>query len=702
MKQLFLMVNDGSVRLIDTPRPTVKENFVIAETEYSVVSAGTERGLASFGSKNLISKALERPDQVKKVFEKISTDGLLSAMEAAFGKLKEPMQMGYSAVGVVKECGKGVTEVSVGDRIAMVGQAYHSEVNRVNKNLICKIPETDKDIKQYSFCALGGIALQGIRQAGVTPGETVAVIGLGLLGHILSRILTAYGCDVIAYDIKDKTLPDTKLKAFINSEDENAVNLTQSLTKGRGADKVIITAAADSNAPMDLAAEIVRDRGTVCMIGVTRMNIDRRPYYKKEITFTIARSYGPGRYQADYEEKGVDIPIGYVRWTEGRNVEEFVRLISSGRLSLSDLITHTFPFEKAPEAYELITKNRKKERYIGVILEYPQNEDKWHSSLVFGNREKLDRDRINLGLIGAGSFASGVILPTMEKTGLFNFVSLASTGGVGAAQVSDRFSFQTVTNDYANIINDPNIDLVAVSTGHNTHKKFITEALAAGKNVYCEKPLCISTEELDEIEKVYGESKGQLFVGLNRRFSPLIEDIKKKLSTDRIPAVYNYVVNAGFIPGDHWTQDENVGGGRIIGECCHFADTIQFLDGSLLKSTDIKFAENEAFPNKDNAVITLTFESGAVGNIIYTSMGSKKFPKELLTVFSSGMVAKLNNYLSLEYFGEGQKKTVKLKQDKGIGAEYVYISHVLKGRKENSAIKDAFVSHRLLLEALGK
>ncbi|HEY5586660.1 MAG TPA: zinc-binding alcohol dehydrogenase, partial [Ruminiclostridium sp.] len=327
MKQLFLMVNDGSVKLIDTPLPTIKDNYVLVETLYSVVSAGTERGLTSFGSKNLIQKAIERPDQVKKVLEKMSTDGVLTTIEGAFTRLHEPMPMGYSAVGKVVECGRGVTEVEKGDMVAMAGQAYHSEVNRVNKNLVVRIPNEMTDYRQGALCALGGIALQGIHQAHVVSGETVAIIGMGLVGHITARILNAYGCDVIGYDIKDKSISGTRLKAFISSNDENASDITKSLTKGRGVDKVIITAAADSNGPMDLAAEIARDKGIICMIGVTKMDIDRRPYYEKELTFTIARSYGPGRYDSNYEEKGVDYPIGHVRFTEGRNIEEFIRLL---------------------------------------------------------------------------------------------------------------------------------------------------------------------------------------------------------------------------------------------------------------------------------------------------------------------------------------------------------------------------------------
>ncbi len=701
MKQLFLMVNDGSVKLIDTPAPIVKDNYVIVETLYSVISAGTERSLTSFGGKNLIQKALERPDQVKKVMEKMSTDGILSTFDSAFTRLKEPMQMGYSAMGRVVECGRGVMEIEIGDIVAMAGQAYHSEVNRVNKNLIVKIPNDVTDKRQGALCALGGIALQGIHQAQVVPGETIAVIGLGLLGHIIARILNAYGCDVIGYDIADKSLLGTKLKAFINSTDENAVEITKSLSRGRGVDKVIITAAANSNKPMDLAAAISRDRGTICMIGVTQMEIDRRPYYEKELTFTIARSYGPGRYDSNYEEKGVDYPIGYVRFTEGRNIEEFIRLIADNRVSFSDLITHEIDFEKAEQAYQLITTNKNKEKYIGILLKYNNNDDKWRSVINDKKAKAIaSKKLITVGLIGAGNFSKNTLLPIMEQTGLYHLKALATTGGVGTAQAKAIFQFDYTTNDYKNLIKDKDIDLIVISTQHSSHANLVVEALREGKHVYCEKPLCLTLGELDQIEAAYRESKGELFCGMNRRHAPLIQNIKKRLSTDKIPAVYNYIANAGFIPEGHWTQDVKLGGGRVLGEACHFVDVIQYLDGSEIASLDVSFAQNEAYKSRDNAILTIRFVSGAIGNIIYTSMGSKKYPKEQLRVFSNGIVCEMDNYLKMNEYGSAKKVKVKLRQDKGIKNEYEYIYKVIRGELKNSVIEDAFVSHRLLIEGI--
>lgn len=702
MKQLFLSVNDGSMKVIETPAPTVKENTVIVETLYSVVSAGTERSLASFGGKNLIQKAMERPDQVKKVTEKMSTDGILTTVENAFGRLKDPMPMGYTAVGKVTEIGRGVTNIKVGDIVAEVGQAYHSEVNRVGKNLVVKVPNELKDIRQAAFSALGGIALEGIHQAEVMPGETVAVIGLGLLGHICARILYAYGCDVIGYDVVDKSLPATKLKAFINSTDDSAVDITKSLTKGRGVDKVIITAATNSNAPIDLSEAITRDRGVICMIGVTQMTLDRRPFYERELSFKIARSYGPGRYDPNYEEAGFDYPIGYVRFTEGRNVEEFVRLLATGRLDITDLITHVVPFSDAAKAYEMITTNPNHERYIGVLLQYDENKEKWNK--IVKSKEttkgKITKDQIGFGLIGAGNFARVTMLPAMRDSGLYHFKGLATTGGTSTAQAEDVFHFDYTTNDYKELLKDPEIDLIGISTQHNSHAKFVIEALNAGKNVYCEKPLCLTLDELDAIEQAYKGSSAHLFCGLNRRHAPLIKQIKKDMKTDSVPAVYDYIANAGFIPENHWTQDENKGGGRIIGEAIHFIDTIMSLDGSELMNLEVSFADNPGYPKKDNAIISLKFASGAIGTIIYTSMGSKKYPKEQLRVFSNGTIYEMNNYVGMYKYGVNKKHEIKLKQDKGFGDEYSYIYDVLKGKRENGTADDAIMAHRMLLEAL--
>ena len=606
-------------------------------------------------------------------------------------------------MGRVIACGKGVTEVQAGDLVAMVGTAYHCEINRVSRTMLTKVPEELTDYRQAAFCALGGIALEGIHQAEVVPGETVAVIGMGLVGQIVCRILNAYGCDVIGYDVVDKTMPGTRLKAFINSGDDNAADMTKALTRGRGVDKVIITAATNSNAPMDLAAAIARDRGIICMIGVTQMNIDRRPYYERELSFRIARSYGAGRYDSTYEQKGIDYPIGYVRFTEGRNIEEFVRLLAQGRISLADIITHEIPFEKAAEAYEMITKNPNHERYIGVLLKYDENDTKWQSRIENPKAKRAaSGEKIRLGLIGAGNFVRSTMLPIMKETGLFEFRGLATTGGVGGAQANDGTPFGYTTNNYQELLSDPEIDLIAVSTQHNSHAKFVIEALKAGKNVYCEKPLCLTLDELTAIKEAYEQSEGELFVGLNRRHAPLIQQIKREMKTDQIPAVYDFIGNAGFIPKDHWVHDEAAGGGRILGEACHFVDLIQYLDGSHLEDLTVTAASNNAYPMNDNVLITLRFASGAIGNIVYSSMGSKKYPKEQLRVLSNGSVYEMDNFIRLKKYGSTKSVKEKLKQDKGIHAEYEYICKVLRGQEKNTVIADAFRGQELLIKAMQK
>ena len=493
------------------------------------------------------------------------------------------------------------------------------------------------------------------------------------------------------------------LKAFINSGDDNAADMTKALTRGRGVDKVIITAATNSNAPMDLAAAIARDRGIICMIGVTQMNIDRRPYYERELSFRIARSYGAGRYDSTYEQKGIDYPIGYVRFTEGRNIEEFVRLLAQGRISLADIITHEIPFEKAAEAYEMITKNPNHERYIGVLLKYDENDTKWQSRIENPKAKRAaSGEKIRLGLIGAGNFVRSTMLPIMKETGLFEFRGLATTGGVGGAQANDGTPFGYTTNNYQELLSDPEIDLIAVSTQHNSHAKFVIEALKAGKNVYCEKPLCLTLDELTAIKEAYEQSEGELFVGLNRRHAPLIQQIKREMKTDQIPAVYDFIGNAGFIPKDHWVHDEAAGGGRILGEACHFVDLIQYLDGSHLEDLTVTAASNNAYPMNDNVLITLRFASGAIGNIVYSSMGSKKYPKEQLRVLSNGSVYEMDNFIRLKKYGSTKSVKEKLKQDKGIHAEYEYICKVLRGQEKNTVIADAFRGQELLIKAMQK
>lgn len=704
MKQLFLNVNNGSMNIIEAPAPLCKNGYVVVETIYSLVSAGTERGLASFASGNLLSKVKERPDQVKKVLDKVSSDGLINTVEAAFGKLNEPMPMGYSAVGRVVEVGKGVTDIFVGNLVAIAGQAYHAEINCVNRNLLVPLPQDFPDTRQAAFCALGAIALQGIHQAELQPGESVAVIGLGLLGIIVTKILNAYGCEVIGFDIdENKKSIATEISAFINSNDNNAEEMVKNLTNGHGVDKVIITASTNLNQPIELASAICRDRGIISMLGVTKMDIDRRPFYEKELTFKLARSYGPGRYDINYENKGMDYPIGHVRWTQNRNLQEFIRLIIKKKVDISNLITHCFDIDEAGKAYEMITNNPNKEQYIGILISYPERAEKRATTCEFERtteKKKTNKQVISVGIIGAGNFVRSTVIPNMKKKGKFDFIALATTGGINASQASGLGDFKYITTDVYKLMKDEEIDLIVVATQHNTHSKYTIEALNHNKHVYCEKPLALTIEELENVKVAYESSKGRLFVGFNRRHAPLIKEMKEKLQTDSYPTVYQYMVNAGKIPAEHWTQDEFVGGGRIIGEAVHFIDVIQYMSSSLVDKIDVQWlmSDDSQYKSKDNCLISMTMKNGSIANIIYTSMGNKKYPKETMTVIANGKIAKLNNYMSVDWYDSKEHKSIKLKQDKGFIQEYENIFKVITSDKKNkNNILDVWNNHHELI-----
>ncbi len=682
MKQLFMDVKTGRPFVMDVPAPACKKNGVLVETLYSMVSAGTERMLIDFGKKSIIGKIKERPDQVKKVLDKMKTDGILTTLKTALNKLDEPLPLGYSMVGKVIEVSSTVTDFSVGDFVACAGQtANHSEICFVPKNLAVKLPHGFADTREAAFIALGAIAMQGIRQAEVSFGDWVAVIGLGLLGQIAVRILKAAGCRVIGLDIDDakKELTDGYVDAFINSSSDNVVNEVMNLTK-HGCDAVIITAATNSNQPVELAAEIARDRATISMVGVTGMDIPRRPFYQKELTFKLSRSYGPGRYDANYEEKGIDYPIGYVKWTEKRNMGEFIRMIHSGRISVKELITHEFEISAAEKAYELITENPNNEKYLGVLIKYPSWEGKTDRTINIKKNFKKVEGKIGVGFIGAGNFTRSVIIPNMSKIPDFQFIGLATTSGTSAGITTKRTPFKYATTDYRKLLEDKDIDLIVVATPHNTHAKFVVEALDAGKHVYVEKPLAITMEQLEEVKAAYERNNQHVFVGFNRRYSSFTRFIKENMKTDQYPCIIQYTVNAGYIPKVHWIQDPEVGGGRIIGEVCHFIDLAVYLTGSLpenVQATALDTTQGQ-YDGNDNVSINLAFQNGSVANIIYSSMGSKNYPKEEILVFCNGEVGKIHNFVKAEIYGAKKKTMRKIEQDKGFVNEYVHMFNSIK------------------------
>lgn len=686
-------VKTGKPLIQEVPAPACKKDGVLVETLYSLVSAGTERMLMDFGKKGLIGKAKERPDQVKKVLDKMKTDGVLTTAKAAFGKLDEPLPLGYSMVGKVIEVGSSMSDIAIGDIVACAGQtANHSEVCYVPKNLFVKVPKEFADVREAAFVTLGAIAMQGIRQAEVSFGDWVAVIGLGLLGQLAVRILKAAGCKVIGIDIDSSkanlalTEKDRYIDVFVNSASDNAADEIMAVT-GHGADSVVITAAANSNQPVEFAAEIARDRAIISMVGVTEMKIPRRPFYQKELSFRLSRSYGPGRYDPNYEEKGIDYPIGYVKWTEKRNMEEFIHMLSSRRITVNELITHEFEIANAEKAYELITDNPNNEKYVGVLIKYPDRGEKTNRTIVLSKSKtfKKTTGRIGVGLIGAGNFARSVIIPNMSKIPEYEFVGLATTSGTTAGQVIKNTKFKYSTTEYKKLLEDEDIDLIVVATPHNTHAKFTVEALDAGKHVYVEKPLAITMEQLEEVKAAYERNNQHVFVGFNRRHSPFAKFIKENMSTDKYPCIIQYTVNAGYIPKEHWTQDLEVGGGRLIGEACHFIDLAVFLTGSLPESVNTAaiIGSTDHYSSSDNVSINLTFKNGSVANIIYTAMGSKSFPKERVTVFCNGNVGEINNFVSATVYGNKKKKVKKMEQDKGFDEEYKRISDMLSSNYTN-------------------
>lgn len=691
MKQILLNIKSGTVDIVDVPIPECRNNGILIQTYFSLLSVGTERMLVNFGKKNFIQKAKEKPDQVKMVLDKIHTDGLFTTFKSVLNKLDEPFPLGYSAVGRILEKGKNVHNYMVGDIVAVAGTNYanHAEYNYIPENLSVKTIVNSNKFKQMSLVALGATALQGIRQAEVMPGETVAVIGLGLLGQITTRFLKHYGNFVVGIDIneKRKEWAENHVDLFVNPLD--SVNETMNFTRGFGVDKVIITASTDSDDPIHIAGKISRDRAIVVMVGSTGMNIPRKLYYEKELTFKLSRSYGPGRYDPSFEERGIDYPIGYVRWTERNNMQEFVKLIENDSLDFSDLITHEFNIESAQHAYSMITDNPKNEDYMGIVFKYPQTADNTDNKVKIQYYPKIQKKTniVKIGLIGSGNFARNVILPNLKKTKKYELVGIYSPSSTSIAQTIKKFRFKYATNNFRDLLEDPNIDMIVISTTHDKHSFFVEEALKANKHVYVEKPLVINNDQYRNTLETIQKSNTYLFVGFNRRFSPFSEIIKNKLNTVSTPSVAQYTINAGYIPKNHWIQNPLIGGGRIIGEVCHFIDFFVYLfEADVNKyeffNMDLK---SDLFSNNENIVVNLSFSNGSIANILYTSMGSKNYSKERITLFTKGSVVELNNFLKLTLYLNGRKKIIKkLEQEKGFVQEYNYFADIIMGNKDYS------------------
>lgn len=716
MKQILQNLKTGKTELVEVPVPGAKSVHIVILTRASLVSAGTERMLVEFGKANLLDKARQQPEKVKQALEKIRTDGLMPTIDAVRSKLDHPIPLGYSNVGHIVDASFKFEDLSFKVEDRVVSNGPHAEVVCVPKNLCAKIPDTVSD-EEAAFTVVGAIALQGIRLAQPTLGEIFVVTGLGLIGQLTVQLLIAHGCRVLGIDIDSKKCDLARqfgAETVDLSKGEDPLEIAMRISRGQGVDGVLITAATKSSEPMHQAAQMCRKRGRIVLIGVTGLELQRADFYEKELSFQVSCSYGPGRYDPEYEKKGHDYPLGYVRWTEQRNFEAVLDLMASGKLDVKPLISHRFPFEEALKAYDLISGN--KEPYIGIILEY-------QGSGVRGQGLEADVQNrtvqlkqpsprtLNLapqaaviGFIGAGNFTGQVLLPALRKTGV-RLKTIASSGGVSATHLGKKFVFEECTTDTQTIFADPEINTVFITTRHNTHAGFAIEAIKAGKNVFVEKPLCLNFKELDEIQAVLSEQDLSfkksdknsvlntsnlklktakalplLMVGFNRRFAPHVIKIKKLLESVKEPKSMVMTVNAGFIPPDHWIQDPEVGGGRIIGEACHFIDLLRFLAGKEITSSEIVRLNKGGMD--DTVTIQLSFGDGSIGTIHYFTNGNRRFPKERLEVFVGQRILHLDNFKTLRGYGwKGFKKMKLWRQDKGHNNEIrSFIDAITKGK----------------------
>lgn len=670
MKQILQNIKTGKTIVADVPLPQHNTNTALVQTAYSLVSAGTERMLVSFSKQGLAGKARSRPDLVREVLNKAKREGLLSTIEAAKNKLDQLMALGYSSSGIILEVGSGLAGFKAGDRVACGGGGYavHAEYASVPKNLLVPVPDT-VDLEQAAFATVGAIAIQGFRLADLQVGSKVGVIGLGLLGLLTVGIAKAAGCGVLGVDL-DLNRVDLALKMGANQAviREEAAEAVAAFTLGRGLDAVLICADTSDNDPVLLAGEIARDRAHVVAVGAVGMDIPRKTYYEKELSLTVSRSYGPGRYDPNYEEKGQDYPLGYVRWTEARNMESFLGLLSEKKLDLSPIITHRFPIEEGERAYELITG---KDPYLGVLISYPGEAlpvQKRVLNLATKTAKINTDEMLAVGVLGAGNFALSTFLPAIKKAGGVAPIGIVSASGVSAAYAARRFGFGFSASDPQTLLDDPAINIIAILTRHNLHAEFILKALNAGKHVYCEKPLAINTEQLNEISQVLKvEGKPLLALGFNRRFAPLATQLKVFIDRRHEPLFAHYRVNANRLPAEHWLVDPMVGGGRIIGEGCHFIDFLTFLVGeNPVEVTAQKLPDGGVY-SEDNVIITFRYPDGSLGVVSYLANGDKSFSKEYLEIFSGGRIGVLNDWRKLELVHRNKNKVSRnfLKQDKG-------------------------------------
>ena len=697
MKQIAQRSRDGEIVVVESPAPTLRDGWVLVSTVCSLISAGTERSKLELGSMNIAKKARARPDLAKKVLDRARTEGIRSTIDAVRDRLDSLTPLGYSSSGVVRELGAGVEGLVPGERVACAGGGWanHAEVVAVPKNLLAKIP-AGVTFEDAAYGTVGAIALHGVRQADAVIGENVGVIGLGLVGQLTLRILQAAGCNPIGIDVDEQAVALAQthgMNAFLRS-DRSLGEAIQEVTAGLGLDAVIVCAAGKSPDPIELAAQVARDRARLVIVGDVAIAVDRRLLYEKELELKLSRSYGPGRYDREYEERGRDLPPGYVRWTEQRNLAAFLELIATGRVSVSSLTTHRFPVDRAADAYETLANRSAGTRVFGVLLEYD-------SPTALPSRKPRQEERasrpgvVRVGLIGAGSFARRVLLPAFKQGGA-ELVAVATESGLSAADVAARFGFQQATQA-DDICEAEDVDAVLIATRHATHANLVARALRAGKAVFVEKPLALTWEELTNVEDALSDSS-LLYVGFNRRFAPLTKRLQEAMARGG-PAVIGARVNAGRLPDDHWLNDPNDGGGRLIGEGCHFVDLILHLAGAPAAAVQaFSLEDHGAAPEQAQSFVAqLRCANGALGSIVYCSEGDRRLPKERFEVFRGGMAAVLEDFRLLEIYDSGKKRSIR-GSDKGHQAQIAtFLEAVREGVTDRPLLDTYLASSRAVL-----
>jgi predicted dehydrogenase/threonine dehydrogenase-like Zn-dependent dehydrogenase len=687
VKQILQSLKNGNTEVAEVPCPAVKRGHLLIRSSRTLVSVGTERMLVDFGKAGWIEKARQQPDKVRMVLVKIKTDGLMPTIESVLNKLDQPLPLGYCNVGRVLEAGSGLLGYAPGDRIVSNGK--HAEAVCVPVNLTARVPDNVSD-DEAAFTVLGAIALQGIRLVQPTLGETVVVTGLGLIGLVTVQLLRSHGCRVLGLDFDPEKLALARkfgAETVNLAAGEDPVKAAQAYSRGRGVDGVIITAATKSNEPMHQAALMCRKRGRIVLVGVTGLELSRADFFEKEITFQVSCSYGPGRYDPNYEEKGNDYPVGFVRWTEQRNFEAILDMMSDGRLDVKPLISHRFAIEEAEKAYDLVGGAGPS---LGILLEYPAPAAKSDAAVrqstveiqAGAARTAPSMPGASIGLVGSGNYATAVLIPAFKAAGA-RLRTVASSAGVSGLHAGRKYGFEQTTTDSDSIFADPSVNALVVATRHDNHASMVVKALRAGKHLFVEKPIALTEAELEEIEAAHAAAaaKGQaplVMVGFNRRFAPQVAKMKSLLAGARGPKAFVMTVNAGAIPAEHWTQDREVGGGRIVGEGCHFIDLLRFLAGERITAVRTNTMECQS---ADTVSIELRFADGSIGTVHYLSNGSKSFPKERVEVFAQGRVLQLDNYRRLTGFGwPGFKKMNLWSQDKGQKAcAAAFVAAVAKG-----------------------